>query len=136
MSRLAVHVAALVVSGDDFLMLRQHNNWALPATAVRYGETLPEAVVRALGEQVGVAEAICGPFIGWAESIDTDTDTDTSQSHTLSMYFRAVLLDSTTQPASQTAEVRWIPSWDAAELGLADGLAEFLGEHGLIETLI
>ena len=52
------------------------------------------------------------------------------------MYFRAVLLDSTTQPASQAAEVRWIPSWDAAELGLADGLAEFLGEHGLIETLI
>ena len=136
MSHLAVHVAALVVSGDDFLMLRQHNNWALPATAVRYGETLAEAVVRALGEQAGVAEAICGPFIGWAESIDTDTDIDTSQSHTLSMYFRAVLLDSTTQPASQTAEVRWIPSWDAAELGLADGLAEFLGEHGLIETLI
>ena len=136
MSRLAVHVAALVVSGDDFLMLRQHNNWALPATAVGYGETLAEAVVRALGEQVGVAEAICGPFIGWAESIDTDTDIDTSQSHTLSMYFRAVLLDSTTQPASQAAEVRWIPSWDAAELGLADGLAEFLGEHGLIETLI
>ncbi|MCX6526069.1 MAG: NUDIX domain-containing protein [Actinobacteria bacterium] len=136
MSHLAVHVAALVVSGDDFLMLRQHNNWALPATAVRYGETLAEAVVRALGEQAGVAEAICGPFIGWAESIDTDTDIDTSQSHTLSMYFRAVLLDSTTQPASQAAEVRWIPSWDAAELGLADGLAEFLGEHGLIETLI
>ena len=100
------------------------------------GETLAEAVVRALGEQAGVAEAICGPFIGWAESIDTDTDIDTSQSHTLSMYFRAVLLDSTTQPASQAAEVRWIPSWDAAELGLADGLAEFLGEHGLIETLI
>ena len=134
MSHLAVHVAALVVSGDDFLMLRQHNNWALPATAVRYGETLAEAVVRALGEQVGVAEAICGPFIGWAESIDTDTDTP--QSHRLSMYFRAVLLDAEAQPASQTAEVRWIPSWDAAELGLADGLAEFLGEHGLIETLI
>lgn len=136
MSHLAVHVAALVVSGDDLLMLRQHNNWALPATAVRYGETLAEAVVRVLGEQVGVAEAVCGPFIGWAESIDTDTETDTSLSHTLSMYFRAVLLDSTTQPASQIAEVRWIPSWDAAELGLADGLAEFLGEHGLIETLI
>lgn len=132
MSQLAVHVAALVVSGDDFLMLRQHKNWALPATAVRYGETLAEAVVRALGEQVGVAEAICGPFIGWSESIETETP----QSHTLSMYFRAVLLDAETQPASQTAEVRWIPSWDAAELGLADGLAEFLGEHGLIETLI
>ena len=132
MSQPAVHVAALVVSGNDFLMLRQQKNWVLPATAVRYGETLAEAVVRALGEQVGVAEAICGPFIGWSESIDTDT----SQSHTLSMYFRAVLLDSTTQPASQTAEVRWIPSWDAAELGLADGLAEFLAEHGLIETLI
>ncbi len=132
MSQLAVHVAALVVSGDDFLMLRQQKDWALPAAAVSYGETLAEAVVRALGEQVGVAEAICGPFIGWAESIETDTQ----QSHTLTMYFRAVLLDSEAQPASQTAEVRWIPSWDAAELGLTDGLAEFLGEHGLIETLV
>jgi ADP-ribose pyrophosphatase YjhB (NUDIX family) len=132
MSQLAVHVAALVVSGDDFLMLRQQKHWALPATAVRYGETLAEAVVRALGEQVGVAEAICGPFIGWGESIETDTP----QGHTLSMYFRAVLLDAEAQPASQTAEVRWIPSWDAAELGLTDGLAEFLGEHGLIETLV
>ena len=136
MSQPAVHVAALVVSGNDFLMLRQQKNWALPATAVRYGETLAEAVVRALGEQVGVAEAICGPFIGWSESIDTDTDTDTPQSHRLSMYFRAVLLDAEAQPASHTAEVRWIPSWDAAELGLTDGLAEFLAEHGFIETLI
>ena len=44
MSQPAVHVAALVVSGNDFLMLRQQKNWALPATAVRYGETLAEAV--------------------------------------------------------------------------------------------
>jgi ADP-ribose pyrophosphatase YjhB (NUDIX family) len=132
MSQPAVYVAALVVSGDDFLMLRQHKNWALPSAAVRNGETLAEAVVRAIGEQVGLAEAICGPFIGWSESIETEAP----QSHTMSMYFRAVLLDAEAQPASQTAEVRWIPSWDAAELGLADGLAEFLGEHGLIETLI
>jgi hypothetical protein len=33
------------------------------------------------------------------------------------------------------AEARWVPVWDVPELDLVDGLAEFLSEHGIIETL-
>jgi hypothetical protein len=33
------------------------------------------------------------------------------------------------------AEAAWVPLWQVSELRLVDGLAEFLAEHGVIETL-
>ena len=132
MSHPSLRVAALVPRGDDYLMLRTGTHWQLPAASVRIGETLAEAVVRALADQVGLVEAICGPFIGWAEAVEAVAP----DTHSVTMYFRAVTLESETEPSSPSAEVRWIPSWDAAELGLADGLAEFLSDHGYIETLV
>jgi ADP-ribose pyrophosphatase YjhB (NUDIX family) len=132
MSHPSVYVAALVLRGDGFLMLRTGADWQLPNASVQLGETLAEAVVRILAEQAGLQGAICGPFIGWAESVEA-LPPDT---HRVTMYFQAVTLGHETEPKSVRAEVRWIPAWDAAELGLADGLAEFLSEHGYIDTLV
>ncbi len=132
MTHPSVHVCALVVRGEEFLMHRRGAYWALPEGAVNLYETLAEAVVRVLAEQVGMAEAICGPFIGWSETIDAPAHGP----HVVRMYFHAILLDQQTEPDSAATEVRWIPSWDAAELGLTDGLAEFLSDHGLIETMV
>ncbi|MEX0767093.1 MAG: NUDIX domain-containing protein [Microthrixaceae bacterium] len=132
MSLPAIHVCALLQQGDEFLMLRRRSHWSLPDGSVNLGETLAEAVARVLEEQVGLSDAICGPFIGWSETVEAEVHGP----HILRMYFQAVILDQAAVPASEIAEVSWIPSWDAAELGLTDGLAEFLSDHGLIETMV
>jgi hypothetical protein len=49
---------------------------------------------------------------------------------------RGAGLEHTTPVAGDdAAEARWVPVVDVAELDLADGLAEFLHEHGLIPTI-
>ena len=50
--------------------------------------------MRTVGDDTG-AEALCGPFIGWAEGFDPDAPT-------LTMYFEAVVLDPPEQDATGT----------------------------------
>lgn len=154
-----VRVAAICQQGDELLLVRSGHGpaagtWSVPATDVSTGELLAEAVVRAVEDQTG-ATGLCGPFIGWAESID-------DASHAVTMYFDCVLLDGAPAPsgpvdrsgvapeqstgttayepppdAERTAvEQRSVPTWDVCELRLAEGLAEFLADHGIIDTVV
>jgi len=132
MTQPTLHVAALVASGDEFLMLRESTVWRLPTGAAQLGETMAEAIVRVVYEEVGSADAVCGPFIGWSEVLENSAPV----SHCVTMYFRAVLLQDQFEASRKSGEVRWIPSWETAELGLADGLAEFLSDHGFIDTVV
>lgn len=43
--------------------------------------------------------------------------------------------DRTPTAGPDVVEARWIAVWDFSELPLADGLAELLAEHGIIDTL-
>ncbi len=109
--------------------------WALPGGPVEAGETLAEAVVRAVAADTGV-EALCGPFVGWGELVEVD--------HTVTMYFEVVVLDrpkidDTTgaMPAGPGgAEVRCTPDWEVSEVPVVAGLAEFLADQELIELVI
>jgi hypothetical protein len=92
--------------------------------------------VRSLADDTG-ADALCGPFMGWAETVD-------AVDHVVTMYFQVVVLDppeidrrSGAMPPGPTgAEVRAIPDWEVAELPVVAGLAEFLADQGLIELVI
>jgi ADP-ribose pyrophosphatase YjhB (NUDIX family) len=136
-----VRVAGIWQVGDALVMVRRgtgsaDGRWSLPGAAVRAGETLAEAVVRALLDDTA-ADALCGPFVGWSEQIG-----DGPQS--LTMYFDVVVLDppeidgpSGAMPAGpDVAEVRCMPVWDITEVPLEDGLAEFLADQQLIELVI
>lgn len=92
------------------------------------GETLAEAVVRELHEETG-QQGVCGAFMGWVERIDVEH-------HFVILDFEVVVL-SVQDPvgASDAAEARWVPVWEVPELDLVDGLAEFLDDHDIIETL-
>lgn len=126
-------VGAVAVRGNDLLMVRRGHGpaageWSVPGGRVERGETMAEAVVRELEEETGLV-GLCGPQLGWVERID-------DRYHFVIVDFEVVVLgDGDPVAGSDAAEARWVPVWEVPELRLVDGLAEFLAEHGVIDTL-
>ncbi len=143
-ARPSVRVGAVCLRGDELLLVRRGHGpaagtWDLPGDLVDADELLAETVVRVMAAQTGL-EVLCGPFIGWTESLDDD-------GHELQMYFEAIVIGdlppvdrpSGDRPADAeptVAEQRSVPTWDVCELRLADGLAEFLSDHDIVDTMV
>lgn len=110
----------------------------MPSAPVRGGETMVEAVVRAVRSLTGL-DALCGAFLGWYEVLPAESDRGSTRRgtpHEVVACFRAVSLEpDEPTPGSGAIEARWMAAWDVSELPLADGLAELLAEHGFIDTL-
>ncbi len=141
MSGPTLRVAGIWQIGTGIVLVRRgrgpaDGTWALPGGAVAAGETLAEALVRTTAATAGV-DAICGPFVGWAEVVDTED-------HHVTMYFDLVVLDppeldgrtGTMPPGPDGFEVRCTPDWEVSEVPVQSGLAEFLADQGLIELVI
>jgi ADP-ribose pyrophosphatase YjhB (NUDIX family) len=129
-----VCVGAVVVLDDRLLLIRRGRSpaagaWSVPGGRVEPGETLAEAVVRELAEETGL-EGVCGELVGWVERIADDH-------HFVILDFWCTLLDDRAPvPGDDAAEVAWIPLTDVAEQPLVEGLAEFLHQHGVIDTIV
>ena len=134
MNRPEVCVGAVVVDDDRLLLVRRgrgpgEGRWSVPGGRVEGGETLGEAVVRELQEETGL-DGLCGALLGWVERIHPDH-------HFVILDFIVDVLDPAEPIAGDdAAEVRWVPLADVAELPLVDGLAEFLHEHGVLDTIV
>ena len=134
MNRPQVCVGAVVVEDDDLLLIRRGHGpaageWSVPGGRVEPGETLAEAVLRELEEETGV-EGLCGPLLGWVERIEEDH-------HLVILDFTVTLLDRQEPVAGDDAlEAAWVPLAEVAELRLVEGLAEFLHEHGVLDTIV
>lgn len=126
-------VGAVVVHDGDLLLIRRGRGpaqglWAVPGGRVENGELMVEAVVRELREETSL-EGACGELVGWIERFDGDE-------HFVILDFEVTVLDRVEPtPGDDAAEARWVALADVAELPLADGLAEFLHEHGIIDTI-
>jgi 8-oxo-dGTP diphosphatase len=126
-------VGAVVVDAECLLLIRRRRGpglgrWSVPGGRVEPGETLGEGVVRELREETGL-EGLCGALLGWVERIDDDH-------HFVILDFVVEVLESHEPTAGDdAAEARWVPLADVAELDLVDGLAEFLHEHGVLDTI-
>jgi mutator protein MutT len=131
--RPEVCVGAIVVDSDRLLLIRRGRGpaqgaWSVPGGRVEPGETLAEAVVREVAEETGL-ECVCGELVGWVERID-------DEHHFVILDFGVTLLDDRAPVAGDdAAEVAWIPLADVAEHALVEGLAEFLHQHGVIQTI-
>jgi 8-oxo-dGTP diphosphatase len=130
-----VCVGAVVVEGTQLLLIRRGSppakgRWSVPGGRVEEGETLAEAVVREVAEETGL-EVLCGGLVGWVERITDDH-------HHVILDFFAVVLEEAPVPTAgdDAAEAAWVPLADVAELDLVDGLAEFLHEHGILDTIV
>lgn len=131
--RPEVCVGAVAVDAGRLLLVRRGRPpgaglWAVPSGRVERGETLGEAVVRELTEETGL-EGVCGALIGWVESIADD------HHHVIFDFFVDVLDAEGLRAGDDAAEVAWVPLHEVSELPLADGMAEFLHEHGVLETI-
>lgn len=132
-ARPAVGVGAVIVSDGCLLMIRRGHGpaagtWSIPGGHIERGELAVEAVVREVGEETGIA-VVCGPLLGYAEIIVEDH-------HVVVLDFEATALTVSDPVAGgDAAEAAWVPVVDVCDLRLADGLAGFLHEHGVIPTI-
>jgi 8-oxo-dGTP diphosphatase len=127
-------VGAVVVSYGRLLLIRRGRGpaageWSVPGGRVEGGELVAEAVVREVFEETGIT-VLCGAFLGWVERAEDDH-------HVVIMDFEAVALDDTDPRAGDdAAEARWVPLDEVADLRLVEGLAAFLREHGVLDSIV
>lgn len=135
MTRPELCVGAVAVDADRLLLVKRGRglavgSWAVPGGRIEAGETVGEAVVRELREETGL-EGLCGPLLGWKEIIHGDH-------HFVVLDFTVEVLEPGEPIAGDdAAEARWVPLHEVAEMpDLVDGLAEFLHEHGVLDTIV
>ena len=132
--RPEVCVGAIAIDEDDLLLIRRGRGvaagfWSVPGGRVEEGETLAEAVVRELGEETGI-EGVCGELVGVEEVLAEGF-------HFVILDYAVSVLERIEPVAGDdAAEAAWVPLSDVAELPLAEGLAEFLHDHGILRTIV
>jgi 8-oxo-dGTP diphosphatase len=125
-------VGAVAVDDDLILLIRRGRGpaegvWSVPGGRVEAGETLAEAVVRELHEETGLV-GVCEGFVGWVERM-------VEGHHYVILDFSVTILSDLEPVAGDdAAEAIWVPLAELADLKLADGLAEFLHDHGILQT--
>lgn len=92
------------------------------------GETLAEAVLRELSEETGL-EGVCDELVGWVERMGPDH-------HYVILDFGVTVLEPREPRAGDdAAEAEWVPLDEVAHRQLAEGLPEFLHEHGVVPVI-
>jgi len=129
-----VCVGAIAVEDGRILLIRRghgpaQGEWSVPGGRVEAGETLAEAVVRELAEETGL-EGVCGEMIGWVERVGDGH-------HFVILDFAVTMLDAAAEPVAgdDAVEAEWVALVDVADRQLVEGLAEFLHDHEIIETI-
>lgn len=127
-------VGAVATDADRLLMIRRGHapsvgSWTLPGGRVEGGETMAEAVVRELREETGL-DGVCGDLVGWVERFDEDY-------HFVVFDFRVTVVGAgLPSGGDDAAEAAWVPLDKVTELPLTTGLAEFLHDHGILESTV
>jgi ADP-ribose pyrophosphatase YjhB (NUDIX family) len=130
MTRPELCVGAVAVADGQLLLVQRgkapgSGRWSIPGGRVETGETIRHAVVREVAEETGL-RVDCGELLGWAERIGPEH-------HFVILDFVVTARDGR-QPVAgdDAAEARWFPLPSVHQVGLVDGLAGFLRDHGVL----
>jgi len=128
--RPEVAVGAVVRRDGQLLLVRRGRQpevgkWSLPGGRVEAGETLSQALEREVSEETGL-EVRCRTFLGWAERIGPTH-------HFVILDFVAEMEGGALRAGGDAAEAAWVAPAAVTGLDLAQGLAEFLRAHRLLE---
>ena len=131
--RPEVCVGAIAQSEEQLLLIRRGRGpaagvWSVPGGRVEAGETLAEAVIRELAEETSL-EGVCDQLVGWVERMDADH-------HYVILDFAVTILEpDDPRPGDDAVEAEWVPLDEVVHRHLAEGLAEFLHEHGIVPVI-
>jgi len=123
-------VGAVVVCEGQLLVVRRgrapgRGDWSVPGGRVEHGETLSDAVVRELAEETGL-RGVCGDMLGWVERIGDGY-------HFVILDFAVTVATRDVPMAGDDAvEAVWVPLGAVGDLGLVEGLVDFLSAHGVL----
>ena len=134
-----VAVGAVVVHDGALLVIERANEpeagrWSVPGGRVLAGEPLWEAVAREVREETGVEVAV-DRMLGWVERIGKCAPgTAEPEYHYVILDFAATPLDPEPVPVAgdDARQAAWVALEELASLDLAEGLAEFLAEVGVL----
>lgn len=116
--QVRIRVAAIIVRDGAILLVKHvkagQSYWMLPGGGVNFGESLSEALVRELKEEVGVSIR-CGDFVLVNDSIAPD-----GARHVVNLCFTAEVLEGAPRPGSdpRVAEVAFLPVGELPHLPL------------------
>ncbi|MBA3267571.1 MAG: NUDIX domain-containing protein [Acidimicrobiia bacterium] len=131
--RPEVCVGAIAQSEEQLLLIRRGRGpaagvWSVPGGRVEAGETLAEAVIRELAEETSL-EGVCDQLVGWVERMGADH-------HYVILDFAVTILEpDDPRPGDDAVEAEWVPLDEVVHRNLAEGLAEFLHEHGIVPVI-
>lgn len=131
-----VAVGAVARRADQILLVRRGHGpaagaWSVPGGRVESAETLHEAVVREVREEVGLG-VVVDRFLGWVERLPEPGDE--LAEHFVILDFAVTPLDAEQEPVAgdDAAEAAWVEIADLADYRLTPGLLDFLEEVGAL----
>lgn len=99
--------------------------FSLPGGLVEPGETLAEAALRELSEEVGVEAEIIG-FVGPVEIIEKDRESGQARRHFVVCAHAARWVAGEPRTGAEALETRWVGPGEVAELPTTPGLEDIL----------
>ena len=107
-----VGVGAIIIEGKEVLLARRgkepgYGEWSIPGGVVKLGETLVEAVIREVREEVNLAIEV-EEVVEVMERIFRDPE-GRVQYHYVLVDFLCRRLSGNEKPSSDVSEVQWVP---------------------------
>jgi len=128
-SRLVVGVGAIITRGDEVLLVRrgrepQKGLWAIPGGVLKVGETLEEAILREVREEVGLEVRVV-ERVEVVERILPDAKGELEYHYVLIDYL-CEPAGGTLQAADDAAEAAWVDHGDLDEYAITTGTTEVI----------